>query len=149
VAITGSARGATSRQTAAPRIDEAAEQRRRLTVVPSQKIKPETERRRARAMLLLATVFLVGGIFVVGMGQNLLGTQQIRLDYLQSHLASATQTNENLLLNRAQLEAPARILQLAEHRLGMITPQSVVYLTPVIPGPTVADKGKESIGVKR
>jgi len=100
-------------------------------------------------MLLLATAFVVAGIFVIGMGQNFLGTQQIRLDYLQSQLASATQTNENLLLNRAQLEAPARILQLAEHRLGMITPQSVVYLTPVLPGPTVADKGKESIGVKR
>ena len=149
MALTGSPRGAPSRQTDAPRIDESVESRKRLSVVPPHGVKSATGRKRARAMLLLATVFLVGGIFVIGMGQNLLGTQQIKLDYLQSQLASATQINENLLLNRAQLEAPARILQLAEHRLGMITPRSVVYLTPVLPGPTVAGQGKESIGVKR
>lgn len=149
MALTGSTKGAAPRSTAAPDLAEATERRRRLTVVPPHRVDRAVGRRRARAMLLLASAFLVGAIFVIGMGQNLLGTQQIRLDYLQGQLASATQTNENLLLSRAQLEAPARILQLAEHRLGMITPNSVVYLTPVLPGPTVADHGKESVGVKR
>ncbi len=149
MAVTGPVRGGASRASTAPRIDEIPERRHRLTVVPAHRVGPAVGRRRARAMLLLSAVLLVGGIFVIGMGQNLLGTQQIRLDYLQGQLASATQTNENLLLSRAQLEAPARILQLAEHRLGMITPRSVVYLTPVAPGPTVAGQGKESIGVRR
>jgi cell division protein FtsL len=100
-------------------------------------------------MVVAAVVVVVGTIFVIGMGQNMLGTQQIRLDTLQQELASATQTNQNLLLSRAQLEAPARILQLAQQRLGMVTPRNVIYLTPVTTGPTVAEKTKESIGASR
>ena len=100
-------------------------------------------------MVVAAFAVIVSTIFVIGMGQNMLATQQIRLDALQQELASATQVNQNLLLNRAQLEAPARILQLAQRQLGMVTPKSVVYLTPVATGPTVADRGKESAGVSR
>ncbi len=104
--------------------------------------------RRARAMLLLSGVIFIGGIFIIGFGQNRLATQQIELDNLQQQLNSATQHNADLLLTRAQLEAPARILQLAERRLGMVTPRSVVYLTPAATGPTVGSSGKEPLGVK-
>jgi cell division protein FtsL len=100
-------------------------------------------------VLFAAAVVVVGAVFVIGLGQNLLGTQQVRLDLLQQQLAAASQANENLLLDRAQLEAPARILQLAEHGLGMVAPKSVVYLTPVSPGPSVSDEGEEPHGASR
>lgn len=149
MAVTGSSSRGALRQIGTARPAEETYRQRRLTVVAPERAGVHLGRHRARVMVVVAISMLVGGVFVIGMGQNLLGTQQIRLDYLQQQLASATQTNENLLLSRAQLEAPARILQLAEHRLGMVTPRSVIYLTPVTTGPTVADQGKESPGVSR
>lgn len=148
MAISGTP-GAHTRVPQAQRQHQEVEAPRRLRVVSPRRINAARRRRQARALILVSITVIVGSIFVIGMGQNLLGTQQIRLDSLRQQLSAATLTNENLLLSRAQLEAPARILQLAEHRLGMVTPQSVVYLTPVKTGPSVANKAKESLGASR
>lgn len=82
----------------------------------------------------------VVAVLVVGVGENLLGTQQVRLDNLQQQLTAASQRNANLLLQRAQLTAPAHILQVAEHSLGMIMPTSVSYLKPVSTGPSIGQR---------
>ena len=137
------------RSAAAPAPDWQERTRRHPSPAPPLRVvgrrrHVRAESRRARAMLALAVVVLVFAIFFVGLGQNLLGTQQMRLDGLQQALTTADQTNQNLLLERAQLAAPARVLELAELHLGMVSPGSVVYLTPAPVGQTVAERTKEA-----
>jgi hypothetical protein len=72
-------------------------------------------------------------------GQALVASQQVHLDNLRSQLQSATATNDNLELQRAQLAAPQQLLQIAENKLRMVSPAGVTYLRPVNPGPSVAE----------
>ncbi len=144
MAVGGSARHVAKRAPSEPLRVQPPRKSGGLKVVSARRIKAATQRRRARALLIAAGTFVVLAVFTIGMAQNMLGTQQVRLDNLRDELTAATQKNQDLLLKRAQLEAPARILQLAEHRLGMVTPKSVVYLTPVTTGPTVADSERGS-----
>jgi cell division protein FtsL len=149
VTITETDRNGALRARTAPKRSDQPQRGKGLRVVSKRELKAAIEFRRARAMILLAAALFVTALFIIGMGQNMLAMQQIRIDTLQQRLTTATQKNENLLLTRAQLESPSRILQLAQHQLDMVTPPSVVYLTPVATGPTVADSGKESIGAAR
>jgi hypothetical protein len=112
--------------------------RSRLAVVSARKLQQRAQRRRARVIALLAAGFVVVGLLVVVTGQALVASQQLHLDNLQSQLATATATNENLELRRAQLTAPTTVLQIAEHHLHMVSPASVTYLSPVNPGTTVS-----------
>lgn len=129
---------ATSAARAIPAPDRAAER------PPQAAPRRRAKRRRARLMVVCSLVLIIGAVFVVGLGQNLVGSEQIRLDSLQQQLTTARQANENLLLQRAQLAASARILQLAERKLGMVNPSQVIYLTPVATGKTVAEASREA-----
>lgn len=143
MAATGVTRGSAQRTATAPQRSDAPKKKPGLAVVSKRKIKAQARRHRTRMMLFLVAGVFAVALFFIGVGQNLLGTQQMRLDNLQQELNVATQKNANLLLTRAQLSAPAHILQLAQHNLGMVTPLSVVYLKPVATGRTVEQTGKE------
>lgn len=116
----------------------ASAPRSRLAVVSARKLQQRAQRRRARMIAIFAAGFVVVGLLVVVTGQALVASQQLRLDNLQSRLSTATATNENLELRRAQLTAPTTVLQIAEHNLHMVAPASVTYLSPVNPGTTVS-----------
>jgi Tfp pilus assembly protein PilN len=131
----------------APRPELAASTRRgRLSVVKAHELAASAQRRRARVMGLVAALIVVGALLVVVTGQALVASQQVRLDNLQADLATATATNENLQLTRAQLSAPAQVLQEAQHRLHMVSPKSVVYLPPRAVGMTVGQAAAEGGG---
>ncbi len=100
---------------------------------------PNRKRMRRRARLfLVASIALVGGsLFAVAAGQALVAAHQVALDQAQQSLSAAVARNQNLQFSLSKLESPARIVEIAEGRYGMVVPQSVLYLAPVNPGPTV------------
>ncbi len=133
-------------RSAAPRTDPArraapAHDRARLAVLSERELARRAERRRIRVLVALGALALGVALFVVVVGQTVVASQQVRIDTLNQALANAVARNQDLQLTRAQLAAPARILQLAEHDLGMRAPAGVSYLTPVDPGPSVAAVG--------
>lgn len=99
-------------------------------------------RRRAR-LFVVASISLVGGsLFAVAAGQALVAAHQVALDQAQQSLSAAVARNQNLQFSLSKLESPARIVEIAEGRYGMVVPQSVLYLAPVNPGPTVIAAAK-------
>lgn len=116
----------------------------RLALVNAKALAARTQRRRARAMGLLAAVVVVLGLLVVVTGQAQVASQQVQLDNLTSELQSASALNENLQVQKAELSSPAAVLQIAEHRIHMIAPAAVTYLNPVNPGPSVAQMAAAS-----
>ena len=61
----------------------------------------------------------------------LMAENQFRLDSLQQQAAAQQGRYERLSLQVQQLEAPDRIVALAEGRLGMVQPGSVTYLPAI------------------
>ncbi|HET9061178.1 MAG TPA: hypothetical protein VFN61_14765 [Acidimicrobiales bacterium] len=61
----------------------------------------------------------------------LIAQEQFRLNTLQSTAAADQASYEKLRLAVAELESPARIVSVAEGRLGMRQPGSVTYLPPL------------------
>jgi cell division protein FtsB len=99
-------------------------------------------RRRPR-LLVVTSIALVGGsLFAVAAGQALVAAHQVELDQAQKQLSSAVARNQNLEFTLSKLEAPARIVAIAEDRYGMVVPASVLYLAPVNPGPNVTAAAK-------
>lgn len=76
---------------------------------------------------LVATLLLFG---LVGFQALIVGTQST-LDDLDAKIASAERENQRLRLEVAQLEAPDRIRDYALAFLGMIEPETVLYLEPL------------------
>ncbi|MGA8296028.1 MAG: hypothetical protein WB770_03185, partial [Acidimicrobiales bacterium] len=101
-------------------------------------------RRRTRLLLVVAVVLVAGTLFAVAGGQALVAAHQVELDQAQQSLTTAVARDQNLEFTLSKLESPARIVEIAEGRYGMIVPQSVVYLAPVNPGPTVITAAKRS-----
>ena len=108
--------------------------RTRLSIVSPEHLSSSARRRRALILSVLAAVLVLGTLLVIAAAQAIVASQQIRIDGLQQSLSTATATNENLQLERANLTAPEHILNIAEH-LGMVVPTSVIYLPAVNPGP--------------
>lgn len=129
IAITGAARPTTSRSEAA--------QREQFTVLDARALAERSRLRRARMSALVAGAVLAASLATVAIGQDLVASQQVRLDNARQQLAQSVAAEQQLQLRRAQLESPARILQIAEHELHMIAPSSVTYLAPVSIGSTL------------
>ena len=113
--------------------------RQQLAVVNPKSIRARVARRHARAMVTLAVLVVVGTLLLIAACQALVASQQVRIDNIQQSLSKSVASNQNLQLQRASLETPANILQLAQHKLGLVSPRVVTYLPPVNPGPSVAD----------
>jgi cell division protein FtsL len=78
---------------------------------------------------------VLGGLlaFAIAFGlvvaQTALVQGQQRLDDAQDRIAEATERQQELRLQVAQLEAPDRVVAAATD-LGMVPPEGVTYLTP-------------------
>ncbi len=84
-------------------------------------------------LAIVSVGLLVSVCLLVAAAQAVVASRQIRIDDLRQQLATAVAANENLEVQRAALIAPARILSIAEHRLGMTSPKQITYLVPVQP----------------
>jgi cell division protein FtsL len=93
--------------------------------------------RRARLVVFGAAAVIVAALLLVAIGSALVVSQQVRLDSAEQALAASSSHNTNLQVQRAELAAPTKVLQVAQTKLGMVMPKSVVYLVPVKVGPTV------------
>jgi cell division protein FtsL len=115
----------------------APQARRRpgLRLLTAENLAERSRRRRARAVGMLAVAVLVLTLLAVGGAQAIVAAQQVRLDTLQQQLAAAVSANQGLQLSHAELSSPERVLQMAEHQLGMVVPRTVTYLSAVSPPP--------------
>lgn len=117
----------------APRRD-AAPRRPGLRVVP-----PARRRLRTGPTVVLGGLLAFGIAFGLVVAQALLVQGQQRLDDLERRTAEATRTQQELRLQVAELESPARVVAAAED-LGMVPPAGVTYLTPsgavTVPAPS-------------
>lgn len=103
-------------------------------------------------LALVGTVGIVA-LFVLAAFHAMLASGQAQLDQLESRVGDAQARYQSLRLQKAQLEAPNRIVGEARERLGMMPPPGVTYLTPseavtqevgqaaVNPPPTSTDAG--------
>lgn len=106
-------------------------------VVDRRNVLERAMRRQSRVLLLLSGGVLAGALTVAAAGHALLAASQVRADNLQSSVASAVATQQNLELQRAKLETPSRVLSLAQKRFKMVAPSGITYLQPVDPGESV------------
>ena len=112
---------------------------RQLPVGPrtSPRPRPHQHIRRARLVTFGALAIIVAALLLVAIGSALVVSQQVRLDSAEQALAAASTENTNLQVQRAELASPTKVLEVAESKLGMVTPKTVTYLVPVKIGPTV------------
>ena len=103
-----------------------------LRVVDKRARLRRARRRQARVTFGLAACIVAGAFLVVAAANSLVVSQQVRLDAVRSQVAATLAQDQDLQVQRAMLESPARILAIAEHQLGMVTPSSVRYLSPVV-----------------
>jgi cell division protein FtsL len=127
------------------RHEHEAEQprQREFRVFTAEERRARAQRFRARVLLgMSASVLAVAGL-VVGVSNVVVTSRQFRVDSLSSAVSSAVAENQNLQLQRSQLESPGRIISIAEHRLGMVMPKSVTYLPaqPLPAAPASKTKG--------
>jgi cell division protein FtsL len=118
----------------APSRQEKEEQQRHLRLVQNQ-ARRRAGRRRLLVTLGIASVAIVG-LALVAL-HVLIAENQFRLDGLQQQAATEQAGYEKLRLQVAELEAPARIVSVAEGRLGMVQPASVTYLPATTSSPPV------------
>jgi cell division protein FtsL len=87
-----------------------------------------------RARIILVTVVGVSVLFVILFGLVLAHTvlvqNQQRLDTLDAQVREQQATYQRNRLEVAQLEAPARIVDVATQRLHMVPPPGTSYLVP-------------------
>ena len=125
-------------------VADEAPSRPQLHLLSERELQLRSTRRRARITIGAALVTLTAAFLVVTAGNAVVTSTQLQVDVLNTALANALTTNQNLQLQRAELESPDRILSLAQHRLGMSTPKSVKYLWPVTLSPAPPASGSRS-----
>jgi cell division protein FtsB len=79
----------------------------------------------------VAVVAVVVALFALALFHAVIVDRQTTLDGLNEQLEEVRVENEKLRLYVARAEAPDRIRAEALYRLGMVEPDSRVYLSPV------------------
>lgn len=100
-----------------------------LHVVRAPEPARRARRARARGLTVLAAFLAVVTLFGVVAFHVLLTQGQLQLQHLQDRDAAALARNQELRLQVAELESPARIVAAAQ-QLGMVPPATVTYLSP-------------------
>jgi len=101
------------------------DERPALKVVPAR-----VRRRRTAAVTVLAIVVMFVVMFGLAAFQTMIAQGQAQLDHLNGQVDAAQESYAKLRLEAARLESPARIVSVAEQRLGLVPPPSVHYLAP-------------------
>jgi cell division protein FtsL len=122
LAATPAERGLQARSEPARRVEP---ERSHLRLVQPSTTKKTGRRRLGLTMVILSFAGLCLGLVVL---HALIAENQFKLDRLQDQASVAQVQYEKLRLEVAQLEAPARIVSVAEGRLHMVQPGSVTYL---------------------
>lgn len=117
---------------------------RRFAVLDRQSLAARSATRQARALGVLAGVVVAGALGLIAATQSLVASQQVRLDGARQQLATAVANEQQLQATRARLASPARVLQIAEADLRMVSPAQVIYLAPVPTGPTLGSMSAPS-----
>jgi cell division protein FtsL len=117
--------------------ERSPSRRRRLHVLAPEQLTQQQKIRRARLTVFGAAGIIVAALLLVAIGSALVVSQQFRLDGVEQSLAAVTTQNTNLQLQRAELASPAKVLAVAQKKLGMVSPTTVTYLVPVKVGTTV------------
>jgi cell division protein FtsL len=91
---------------------------------------------------VLITALLFAGLFALAVVHTLLVQGQIRLDQLDEQVAEEQGRYQELRLQVAELESPERIVAVAQTRLGMVSPDDIVYLSPAEP---VEDEDEDTV----
>jgi cell division protein FtsL len=112
--------------------------RPRLDVVAERNVRDRTRRRQALMLRGLGVALVVGALAASAAAHAYVASQQQAVDMRQIEVAHALLEQQTLQVERAQLEAPSRVLYIAERRLGMVLPPTVTYLPPINPGPSVS-----------
>lgn len=111
----------------------------RLRLVDDARLHRAARQRRARRLTVTAAV-IAGLAFMALAGSHaLLVTNQVRIDELQQRVDDAQARHQALRLQVATLEAPDRIVSVAQDDLGLVRPDEVTYLRPAarpLPAPT-------------
>jgi cell division protein FtsB len=81
----------------------------------------------------VGVVFVVAALFGLAISHTMLAQGEDRLVEMESRLDAASERNRELSAEVAALEAPERVEQEAEGRLGMIRPEQVQWLVEVDP----------------
>lgn len=134
--------GATQRARGRPRPDPrpvpAPDRRPPLRVVdpvPRHRVRPSV-RRHPRLLPAAAAVAVAAALFGLVAAHALLAQGQFRLQDLERRADVEQARYERLRLDVARLEAPARVVSVAQERLGMVPPAAVTYLSPSGPAST-------------
>ena len=143
-AVSTAARGLPAREPAS-RPDHPGAARPRLDVVDRRLAASRSSRRRANLLRGLGVLLVVGALVVTAAAHTLVASDQERVDTLQAQLTQTLAEQQDLQLSRAELASPVRVLDIAERQLGMVSPGSVSYLSPVDPGPSVLQAGAEAV----
>lgn len=106
--------------------------RPRLRLVDNSRMEQAARRRRARRLGVAAAVVAVASLMALAATHATLVSNQVRLDALEQQAAEAQARHQVLRLEVATLESPARVVSVAAERLGMVPPEVITYLPPVI-----------------
>lgn len=101
-----------------------------LRLVDSRRLVVASRQRRARLLLVLGGLLVIGSLFGVVICHAMLVTGQGRLDVLEQQVSQEQTRYQALRLEVAELESPGRIVESAL-ALGMVSPEEITYLTPV------------------
>ena len=113
-----------------PASQPAAAPRPGLRLVRPGERTPQAARRHARALAVLTAGLVLAGLFGLVAFHVLLTESQLRLDQLQQRATQQREEYDRLRLKVAELEAPERVVAVAQQRLGMVSPPGVTYLSP-------------------
>lgn len=101
-------------------------------------------RQRRRLLVTLCTTITVALAFGVAISQVIVAQNQSRIDTLNRRADAAQQRYEKLRYQESQLESPERVVAAAHNRLGMVEPDKVNYVPPVVDDPV--DKSAPTSG---
>ncbi|MGD0943278.1 MAG: hypothetical protein ABR972_03240 [Acidimicrobiales bacterium] len=135
------ARELAAAEAASFRPEELGASRPRLDVVDRRLRASRSVHRQANLLRALGVLLVVGALAVTAAAHTFVASDQQRVDALQAELSQSLGEQQDLQLSRAELESPVRVLNIAERQRGMVAPGSVSYLSPVNPGPSVAQAG--------
>ena len=112
---------------------------------PLEVVRPQPPRRsRIGVIGVIGTVVLFGVLFALVLFQTVMVQNQSRLDHLDTNIRDEQGRYQQLRLQVAQLESPARVVSEATQRLGMVPPPGTSYLTPSAADAAVTNAGAPS-----
>ena len=84
----------------------------------------------ARRSTLIFVVSMLTVLFLIAVLQGIVTQTQVRIDGLGDRIEEEAEREEVLQQQKTEMISPARVVEVAKDRLGMVTPSTVVYLHP-------------------